>query len=888
MTGRFDLGAGITGATVQVRSLDGSVLAQTVTNRSGHFLVSGVELPSDFRVAATLGTVVFSREVRGYTGSGQVIINVPTSLVSQAVQSAGLSAQEAEARVRAFLRYPADFSLDFPGTESGSSPFSHLAFFSEAAKRGGWQAFRDVVVGRLRTSAQSTSSGVGADFQFSPGLLKASYTGLEPELLGPVGGVVLVATYTANDGTTGTDASPNQYMGLVLEGLSDQVLAELFPDDSDVVSSQAVRAQALVSLLEGVGDLAKDQLIDIGWTHIADALNLNYGTTRMLEVIQEQLDQVLSDLAHLEGQLDMLAIEDTVNTLSGAVARTQSQITSLKDEDPTAIDDPNTPYTPSDTVDTMLSNLASNQAGDDLTQIQNALSKDFFQNSVMTYLYNQELGINDISGYGNAPFLSAGIQSRSLTPFNYYGQVQQSACNIISENAHALAPNPYSDMNQATTIAEDAAEQLKLQRGFVPQQLLSNYIIVDFQSGLMWYTGVFDESTWSDAVKYSLNCGLTVGNGITYQDWRLPTEQDFEALQDRARCVAINRRDTDAGNDGSGGGYADYGYSVQGLVALGFDKASVDSLIDKDGTLLAEPATMEDGRWATNYNVFRLNHESGLKVISSTEKHPFILCRSIGTTPVNFPDFKTDSNGNLPFRVSAILPQEYPMLGYATNITNVQAVNGVMGATVNYTIKVGGSFTMGTNNEDSRDYQEKTYTQNVDTFHGGSNDYAGPYDLLAMISFQSQSQTLLTVGATGKLLWHVDSVAQHTVNVQATMNSTSGAQLTATGSVTATPPARQIKNIQIWPRNRYYTVIGTTAQESYYCMAFYDDNTIADVTSQVTWSINSPNAGVTFSTQQSNLLKLDGTLNPAQFVNISASLNGTSFKDTTGIEVISQ
>lgn len=40
---------------------------------------------------------------------------------------------------------------------------------------------------------------------------------------------------------------------------------------------------------ETVRDVAVEQLIDVGWTHIADSLNLNYGTTRMLEVIQDEL-----------------------------------------------------------------------------------------------------------------------------------------------------------------------------------------------------------------------------------------------------------------------------------------------------------------------------------------------------------------------------------------------------------------------------------------------------------------------------------------------------------------------------------------------------------------------------------------------------------------------
>lgn len=890
LTGRFDLGVGVPQARIEIRSLDGAVLAQTGTNRSGHFLISGVALPSDFRVLATLGSALeFSSEVRGYDGSGRdVILNVPTSLASSAVQSLGLSLAESESRVRALLRYPQDLSLERPGLESHASPFSHLAFFEEAAGQGGWIAYRDRLVAAMGASGQIRSTEGNGRYRFRPELLSADFSGLEVELLLPLVAVTEVATYTANDGTTGTDASPMQYMGLVLEGLSDEVLAQLFPDD-DQVSGQAVRPKLLDSLLDTLGEGAKGQLIDVGWTHIADALNLNYGTTRMLEVIQEQLDQVLSDLAHLEGQLDELAIEDTVNTLAPAVARIQSEIQALANQDPQALADPNTPYTPSNAVQTLLSTLANSTAAADLTLLQNTLSKDFFQNSVLTYLYNVELGINDLSSYGNAPFLSAAIQSRALTPFNYYGQSQQSACKIISENAHSESPNPFSDMNAANTIAQQAAEQLKLQRGFVPWQLMSNYVIVDLQAGLMWYTQVYDATTWSDAVYYAENCSLTVGNGVTYSDWRLPTVQDFEVLQDRARLVATNRRDSAAPHDGNDASYGNYGYSLQGLAALGFDKNGVATLVNSDGSFLCEPASYEDDRWVTNYNIFRLNHESSSqKVISSQDRYPFILCRSIGTNPVNFPNYGPDRSGVVPFRVSPILPQEFPMLGHATSLANVQEVNGIMGATVTYTIQVGGSFSMGTNNEDRRNYPVQTYTQAIDSFPGGSNDHSGPYDLMEMISFVSQSP-LLTIGSTGKLLWHVDDVAARTVTVNATMNSATGTQLTASGTINSTPAARQITKVQVWPRNRYYSVIGgKTTDESYYCLAYYDDNTIADVTGQVTWSTNSPNAGVTFSNQQANDLKIDGTLNPAQFVDITATLPGTTFSDTTGIEVVSQ
>ena len=102
--------------------------------------------------------------------------------------------------------------------------------------------------------------------------------------------------------------------------------------------------------------------------------------------------------------------------------------------------------------------------------------------------------------------------------------------------------------------------------------------------------------------------------------------------------------------------------------------------------------------------------------------------------------------------------------------------------------------------------------------------------------------------------------------------------------ISANIPARQIKQIQIAPRNQEYTFpSGNSQQDSYFAVAFYDDFTVKDVTHQVTWTVvESPGGGsVTgahFSLQDPGLLELTTDQLSTSNLELRATLNG--FQDS--------
>ena len=107
--GRFNLGGfSPTGATIEVQSLDGQILARTETDVAGNYFFHDFRAPADFRVVARIGQgAEFASEVRGYSSDGKVTgMNVATSLASAYLRiHPGESLESAEDRVRRGLHF---------------------------------------------------------------------------------------------------------------------------------------------------------------------------------------------------------------------------------------------------------------------------------------------------------------------------------------------------------------------------------------------------------------------------------------------------------------------------------------------------------------------------------------------------------------------------------------------------------------------------------------------------------------------------------------------------------------------------------------------------------------------------------------------------------------
>ncbi len=111
----------------------------------------------------------------------------------------------------------------------------------------------------------------------------------------------------------------------------------------------------------------------------------------------------------------------------------------------------------------------------------------------------------------------------------------------------------------------------------------------------------------------------------------------------------------------------------------------------------------------------------------------------------------------------------------------------------------------------------------------------------------------------------------------------------------------ELVQVQMFPRNCEYilTSIPSTS-EQYYCLAFYSDDTVEDVTSSATWTLvddetgqpvsvdpNTGQAPARFSTQTNGLLILDDT--SPEFLRIEVSIGGSdNQKDQTVVKVVTQ
>lgn len=909
--GKFNLGGAISNAAVILTDASGNtILGQTTTDATGAFSFSGANWPPDLRVRATLGDGLdFYTEVRGFTGTGrQTTVNVPTTLVSLYARKNGVSVAQADTAVHNYLAIPMTNSLEGV-EESFRSPFSHLAFFVVAAQRGGWTAFSSEALNLIdQTAAPTTKGALRGRFRLKPSLLQASLNGLERGRVRPKSSLLQasliglepelatsIPPYTVNDGTTGTDYSPYQYMAMTLEGLPDDQFTIFEPVPPPSTSTQAVRGKLMTDIESALTSVGVNQVLGDSWTHIADAYHLNYGTADMLQNIENQLDEVIADISHLEQQIDQVALSVLFGNLNGDVADINDIVAALVAPNPsTDLANPNTVLlAPNEDVEALEQAFKGFAIDTSLTAIQQQLNGTYLQTTVNDTIYNTTFGIQDISGYGNTPFLSQGIQTEILTAFNYYAQAQQSACNAIAENAHIVSEDPVDAMIDALNTIQGAVAPLKDQRGQLPWAVRSNNLIIDKQAGLTWCATLQAPTTYDNAANnIAPTFQVDAGNGLIYTGWRLPTTEETRFLQDRARLVATSKRDPSIPNDGSTSSYGNYGYTTQGLPALGFDPVTCQAYLNSDGDILTSYYSKSgesgsgNGSWSLQKRYSEMNHQnSDFNQTYKNGNYPFFLVRSIGPTPLLVPDFTEDKNQYLPPLTGQELgPEEFPMLGHVTGISGVRQVNGFMGATLTYSLNVGGSFSMGTGNDTSYDLPSASYSQTVDSYSGGDYNFSAPYDLQEVIDYQSADDSIVSIGVTGQALWHVTSTAPQTVGVTATVRSTNGTQYSATGTVDS-PTAKQLVSVQIFPRNvlmQSDTGKNMGAEQTFYLVGFYNDNTIADLTSSATWSIDSsaPQLSITGSTVD---FKLDNSQTNNISFNISAILNGTAFNDSTAL-----
>lgn len=864
LSGRFFLGAGVANATIQVIGGKSQVLATTTSNGQGFFSFPATILPENFRVTAQIDSqFLFASEVRGFDQNGRyVVINVPTSLVSAYLQSqtdGNLSL--AEARVAALLAIPNGWSLEYGLEETTRSPFSHIVFFSSALQQGGWPQLRDRLVGQI---GSSSPNAIGP-FLLSKASAGGSLVGLNPALQSKLEQLRATPDFRRML-LTSLRPVPN-FSELLTEGGSTRpgAIAKATPEIRPRVLDSIVEAT-----LEAVGDEAKKQLVDVGWTHIADALNLNYGTTRMLEVIQDQLIQVLSLLADLSTQISQDNLQQANNDLATQLGFIDTVMIPLRNANGgtdglggtpgvgevsgTDLNNPGTPYSLPPDVTTLLNALSTFITQSSLDTIQKLMLGTGGTTNILTSsrdAVNSKLGLISNTVDGHAPFRNNDILAQMLESYQYYSNYQLMACYAIGENAHVTSANPSSDMQSAAQTLTNAVNSLKQQRGQLPQYLASGDVIVDMQGGLMWYRYIQSSASPDNALSQANAFQLNVANGVTYTDWHYATPSELTLLQDRARLVATNLRDGGVAHDGSDSSYGNYGYSAQGLRALGFQGDDGNSInVDSDGDFLCyDPGYVHtivgDNYWQEGQGKFQFNHEhTPFLVETSSYEGQYFLVRTIGQPCLN----ETTGENSQDYHFAWSVPQngEYAYLGYLLQMNQGQVaagVNNLAEILSVFRITVGGSFTLGNGSTgDSYSLPQRNYdgpyTSNL---HGGTTaDFSGDVNLNELIAFSSGNPAKVGIGVNAKLFWHNDaSSLAANIPFTASALNTLGQTISGSGTLVVNPtPVRSLRAIQIFGRNKRYDMTATTANNDlYYCLAYYDDNTVQDVTASTIWSV---------------------------------------------------
>lgn len=856
--GELYIGSKVTGANITALDGSGQVLAQATTRQDGQFVLQG-QLPNAFRLVATLpGTPGSTFAAEGTLDSAgkaaYVIINVPSTLASDAMQ-AGLSRADAESRVRTLLRMPANTHLQYNVEESVFSSFSHLAFFSQAASNGGWAAYRQSLDSQLNRP-QTASKLLIPSYPLTLAAMTSSLAGLESD-------VQTVVT-----------------AGRATPGLS---LAACGASDADPVSASSL----ISALFSGLTDPVVGAAVNDSYSWIGTKLGYNFGTTKALNEIQSQLvtvQQTLSSIAvstlnntygSLISSTNASYLQPTYNLLTQNYASTlaQANVTNLPQLTPS-------PGTNLAVLQSTLQSFNTTVAAN-ITDLQNELTSNNSSTNLNTLqqqiLYTTQLGTDQLPRFFSAPLRSNAWGAQA--PYYYYEGWQNLILYYASEYAQTTG-NPPLQVTSAQGQVRLASQSLKQQRQQFPSALPSSQVIVDLEFGLMWYVSVLGDynsgNTFSDATEAAAAKVVPSSiPGLSYDDWRLPTESECLALQHRGRLTQQSNPPNKS--------YGNYDNSVNGMNVLGFQNVKT---INSDGDIWCNnwaynaAASPGSDPWSSIANEeFRLTHQDeNVDGKSPSTNLPYVLVRSIGPAPLLDPNQGAATSGlQKPYTYPSpygyppslgcnpVQAVEYPGLGIPTAISGLSLAAGQARVDVTYSVAVGGNFTAGVVDAGSSigfNVNSNTFTSvlgvnnptinSVNTTIAGTNSSFGALAApgLALPAFYGSNTIDISnlPGEEGTVVWHnAGNTALPATNVSASMFCLQGSGLNnVTTTASFTQPSsgnvttQTLLGVFITPRNLILTT-GTSngVNQQFALAAYYSDGTVRAVGSNSTasWSL---------------------------------------------------
>ena len=902
VVGKVFASADVAGQTVELRDSSGGILDSVVTNESGNFVFRGT-VPADFRLVVPLENGLFlAREVRGFTGDGFFVVNVPTTLVSLN-SGGGLSLADAEALVQAQLQLSSREALfvieDGVGTE-----FSHFAFFVEAANNGGVQAY-------LMNLADSQGA-LGTPYLLTRDDIGASVSSLSPQIQ-----------------TLLDQVRSDPRINLALRRPVSRRLDRVFKSggqsppnpatENPDVLLQGLGLSAASNILEYIGTSAESSLVaddtnaDKVFSWVGVALGWRTSSTATLENIEAQLNQVQAGITELDQKSDNQNFQDAKDDLATNSINPLTEIISselLAISTTTSSDLDNMPAGSSDlpqNTQNYLALLTADSAFSDaqanLREVQaamvgfNAVPVDpgpvavpqtQGQNLIMEgakIALTDELGItvgvgngSEVQQWANFPVRSGFLLDQALQTFELYAEYQMLGMVALGETGHSTS-NPSADIDNLITQTDNAMASIISQRSQVPHYPRSENFFIDLQNGLIWYTVAQGNMDLADAKTFAAN----FQDGV-YNDgqWRLPAFQETVALQQRGVYATVA--------DGS----LDYGDTLTGLQNLGFDLTGVNS----DGEVWNTEWFYSAPDWvisATGGQIFRLTHESdnhrNFDTTDDNPSYPVLLVHSIGKPVIamNDPNANNEPDGVWPDSMtSSVSGHDLPFVGVLTGFSDLEFFIDELSFTGAWNSTFGGSFRIGT---------DTINTQiNTDRISGyyGTTDHTLPYmyyttsnvaDLRAsnfphsfgdlfFNTFNSSTLFLNSAGSSGTVF---------PVPVQASIGTTAE-------FVDSDPFSNQIS-----PRNLTLDLVGVSPSsdmptQRFVLTSFYKDESkiVRDSTSSVTWvaedaDTGQPVPGVTFAESVPGELVFDVSQFPTNVdqLNLKISTDGFELEDET-------
>jgi len=855
-------------ATIRLEALSGQLLAQARTNGGGYAFFRNQSFPQDMRAVARLEGegLEFAAELRGFTGERQALINVPTTLASRYLRShPELTLPQAEERIRLALALPASLSLGFGIAEGPGGYFSHIACFHDAKQRGGLEAWLQHAL-RLAEQGQGT-----------PILLRGS------DLANPLTGLGSVSL----DQVANLARRTVQNRMAAVAGQSPQTLRR---GEILIEGPASLAGQFLLGVGTGVvGNVATAGIKAVfGWA--SNQLGLNYGTGSQLAEILSTLDDVQAAINSLTTTINDQNLQNQLQTLDNQLvpivtANTQLQ-TSLVGATIT-----NQPFSPPQSYSTLISQLTSPQYPTILGQVQGELVGP--TKAIMTaqgLALNQQQGVDTPANMLSFPFRSDAKLSQLLGVFNKYSLLQVEAMNLYSEQAHnyQVHPNPVTGVRDLAADFIQATASLKAQR---QQQafLLNNNFIVDLENGVMWLGWLEEPMDYDTAVRIASSSSyqllLPDGTSITYDDWRLPTFGEIDSLRNRG--IYCPNYDTTVPNPkGSPQPYPNQNMATSGLPGLGFDNISLNFTSEntQTGSANGSNGNVWLNYWEINYDLtlgewdapnsksaqeYRMNQgDDSVYGESSSQLNCFLVCRSIGTNPVVSPYASIGIEGSgppatgppptpSPIVGTALAPGELAMYGVPTSINSISwapaqpisspipvpVPTGAMqlAANVTYQVNLGGTYTIGygsgatvTVNNPTQSYNATVSTLSAATSH--------PNLFGELIAWSSSNLEGLFVYNLPYLSGVAIPYSATAVNITASLLGAGGQAVTFSQAMTPDAVApHTLQSIQISPRNQIYGLtVGQPASGSYtyFCTGFYQDQSLASLGQNVTWSVS--------------------------------------------------